>query len=415
MIKIGIIGKPGSGKTTLSRYLENKYPNISYLSVDKITTSNEELHATRDQILLAAYHNNISSERIKQIQLNFRSKLTEAINEKLKQIEDSGKEIVLIDYAVLYTLPSVWDGVQYKLLVTRVDSKRKEGLLRREGKENTKVLDTFSKSICLKEATLDADFFIKNNGSLEDLYVRADAVLDEIKSKSSAITPIRHYSYYIVKPDGIRHFKEIYSSLEKMFKRMESVRFFKIDDYSRIMKKLYYKLFQIYPEIFPEAFNSFKMGINSLYGNEGILIIMSELHQSEKEYEEFRKKILKTKLEIRDKIMDPNVRLLEKISDSSSLDGDSIVYLEGNKYRIEIRKALSRLHCPEDNQEETESELKILLESGIISNANMLGAIDIEHVIKYGSIMGFKQDSKEQRADIATFERNRMTDSLCRE
>lgn len=415
MIKIGIIGNPGSGKTTFSRYLENKYPSIGYLSVDKVTTSNEELHTTRNQILWSAYNNSLSSEKLKEIQLNFRSKLSASVDEKLKQIEDSGKKIVIIDYSVLYTLPTLWDSVQYKILLTRDDRKRKEGLIRREGKKYIGPLDTFVKSTCLKDDSIDTDFIIENNGSLKDLYNRANAVLDEIQSRNNAIAPIRHYSYYIVKPDGVRHFKEIYSSLERMFEGMESVRFFKIDNYGEIIQKLYYKLFEKYPETFPEAFNSFKTGISSLYGNEGILIIMSELHQSEKEYEDFRKKVLKTKLAIREKIMDPNVRMLERISNPSNLHGDSILHLEGNKYRIDIPKSLSRIHCPEDNIEDTENELKILLESGIISNANMLGLVDIKNVIKYGSIMGFSQDSAEQRPDIAKFEHNKIADSLCRE
>lgn len=255
----------------------------------------------------------------------------------------------------------MWDSIQYKILLTRDDRKRKDGLLRREGEKNIGPLDTFVKYTCLKDDSIDTDFIIENEGSLEDLYTRADVVFDEIQSKNNAISPIRHYSYYIVKPDGVRHFKEIYSSLDRMFEGMESVRFFKIDNYLEIIKKLYYKLFQKYPETFPEAFNSFKTGISSLYGNEGILIIMSELHQSEKEYEDFRKKVLETKLAIREKIMDPNVRMLEIISNSSSLHGESILHLEGNKYRIDIPKSLSRIHCPEDNIEETENELKILL------------------------------------------------------
>lgn len=414
MIKIGIIGAPGSGKTTFSKYLENKNPNIGYLSVDKVTTSDKELHIARDQILWAAYNNSLPDKKIKEMQLNFRNRLSASVGKRLKQIEDSGKEIVLIDYSVLYTLPTLWNSVQYKVLLSRDDSKRKDGLLRREGEKHIGPLDTFVKSTCIKDDSIDADFIVANNGSLDDLYACAEAVFDEIQSKSKAIPPIRHYSYYIVKPDGVRHFKEIYSSLEKIFEGMASVRFFKIDNYGEIIKKLYYKLFEKYPETFSEVFDSFKSGINSLYGNEGILIIMSELHQSEKEYEDFRKKVLKTKLEIRKKIMDPNVRMVERISNSSSLQGESILHLEGHKYRIDIPKSLSRIHCPEDNKEDTENELKILLESGIISNANMLGTVDIENVIKYGSIMGFNQDSEEQRPDIATFERNKIADSLCR-
>lgn len=415
MIKIGIIGNPGSGKTTLSKYLESKYPSIGYLSVDKVTTSNQELHTNRDQILWAAHNNSLSSENLKKLQLNFRCKLSTAVDEKLKQIEDSGKKVVLIDYSVLYTLPTLWDSVQYKILLTRDDSKRKDALLIREGEKNVGLLDTFVKSTCINSDSIDADFIIQNNGSLEELYDSGETIFNKIKAENKPITPVRHYSYYIVKPDGIRHFKQIHSYLREIFEGRASVRFFKINNYSEIIKKLYYKLFEKYPETFYEVFESFKTGINSFYGNEGILILVSELHQSEKEYDDFRKKVLKTKLSIREKIMDPNVRMVERISNSSTLQGDNILHLEGNKYRIDIAKSLSRIHCPEDNKEDTENELKILLESGIISNANMLGTDDIMNVIKYGSIMGFNQDSQEHRPDIATFERNKIAESLSRE
>ncbi len=89
--------------------------------------------------------------------------------------------------------------------------------------------------------------------------------------------------------------------------------------------------------------------------------------------------------------------------------------MDGSRYRVDIPKSLSRIHCPDDNREDTETELKILLKSGIMNNENMLGTIDIENVLKYGSIMGFNQDSKEQRPDIATFERLRMEETLSRE
>ena len=415
MIKIGIIGNPGSGKTTFCHYLEGKFPNIGYLSVDKVTTSNEKLHRTRDEILWAAFNNSLSSEKLNKLQSNFRSELSTAVEEKLKQIEDSGKEFVLIDYSVLYTLPALWNATQYKVLFTRDDSKRKEGLLKREGEKHIGPLDTFVKSTCINDNSIETDFKVENNSSLENLYSQANKVFDEIHSKNQFNTPIRHYSYYIVKPDGIRHFKEIYSSLNRIFEQTASVRVFKIDNYSEIIKKLYHRLFEKYPETFPEAFNSFKTGISSLYGNEGILIIISQLHHSEKEYEDFRKRVVEAKIAIRRKTMDPRVRILEQIPNNSKLKGDSILQLEGNKYRIDIPKSLSRIHCPDDNIEDTENELKILLESGIISNANMLGTVDIMNVIKYGSIMGFKQDSQEQRPDIATFEKKLLTDSLARE
>ena len=161
-------------------------------------------------------------------------------------------------------------------------------------------------------------------------------------------------------------------------------------------------------------FNSFKTGITSLYGNEGILIIMSQLNKSEKEYTDFLKKVFETKLLIRKKTMDPNVRLLEKISEPYNPKLKDITYLNGYPYLITRPKALSRLHCPDNNLEDTKTELDILLRSGIICNKNMLGSEDFSNVIKFGSIIGFNDDSQELRPDIATFESERLKDSLSR-
>lgn len=405
MIKVGIIGNPGSGKTTFCRYLKEKYPHIGYLSVDKVTTGNEELHEARDTILLAAHNQSCSSDEISRMQLDFRSKLSEEVAEELKTLEKSGKKMVLIDYSVLYTLPDLWNSIEYKILLTRDEDKRKEGLLKREGEENIGPLDTFVKSTCVNADSISPDFVIKNNGSLNQLYDESEAVFNEINP------PSRHYSYYIIKPDGIRHFREIYSDLDEIFKGMSSVRLFKIDDYIGIMKKLYYKLFEEHSK-FPEVFDSFERGITSLYGNEGILIIMSGLHKNDREYEAFREKVLRTKLAIREKVMDPNVRMATRLPESSNLQGD--IQLDGHPFRISIPKSLSRIHCPESDLEATAEELQILLQSGIICNANMLGKDDIENVGKYGSIMGYKGEFKEPRPDIAGFEQAQIEEALSR-
>lgn len=405
MIKVGIIGNPGSGKTTICRYLKEKDSDIGYLSVDKVTTGNEELHAARDEILLAAHNQTKTSDEIAKMQLDFRSKLSKAVAEQLRTLEESGKKIVLIDYSVLYTLPDLWNSVDYKILVTRDDDKRKEGLLKREGEANTETLETFVKATGASTNSIATDFTIKNDGTLNQLYAQASDVHNIIRP------PIRHYSYYIIKPDGIRHFREIYSDLEEIFEGMSSVRIFKIDDYAGIMKKLYYKLFEKYSE-FPEVFDTFTRGITSLYGNEGILIIMSELHKDDMEYTAFREKVLRTKLAIREKIMDPDVRMATRIPEYSNLQGN--VQLDGQPYRISIPKSLSRIHCPEDNLEDTEEELQILIKSGIMCNENMLGIDDIGDVEKFGSIMGYKGEFKEPRPDIAGFEKERIEEALSR-
>jgi len=44
----------------------------------------------------------------------------------------------------------------------------------------------------------------------------------------------------------------------------------------------------------------------------------------------------------------------------------------------------------------------------------MLGIDDIGDVVKFGSIMGYKGESKEPRPDIAGFEQAQMKDALSR-
>ena len=139
---------------------------------------------------------------------------------------------------------------------------------------------------------------------------------------------------------------------------------------------------------------------------------MSELHKDDMQYAAFREKVLRTKLAIREKIMDPDVRMATRIPESSNLQGN--VQLDGQPYRISIPKSLSRIHCPEDNLEDTEEELQILIKSGIMCNENMLGIDDIGDVGKFGSIMGYKGEFKEPRPDIAGFEQAQMKDALSR-
>lgn len=54
-------------------------------------------------------------------------------------------------------------------------------------------------------------------------------------------TEKRLYSYFIIKPDGIRFVEEINKELNDNF---NCVKYFKIDDFSNIIKKLYFRHYQ---------------------------------------------------------------------------------------------------------------------------------------------------------------------------
>lgn len=419
MTTIGITGKFGSGKTTIARYLKEKYPDIGYIEADELVNNNTKLYDIRHEILVDTYNNlpkNIVEDKIK----IYNKELSGLIEKTLKKYETLGTKVVIIDYAVLDILTSLCNNIDFKIVVTRDNDKRKEGLIEREGENVANLLEAFYTN-GKYNFIAKGDYEIKNNSNLDSLYSQAELSVNSIISKKQLDSEAnskpqynRHYSYYIVRPDGIRHFNKIYADLEKLFPTMESVRFFKINNYSSIMKKIYYKLFEELPKEmgFAESFDSYLRTTNSLYGNEGILIILSELHKTEDEYKEFMQKILNAKMEIREKLMDPNVRIMEKLPDSYNGNKNRIINYEGDKYRVGVIKALSRIHCPDDNSEDTNTELGILYKSGIISNANMFDQTDIDNAIDFGSISKFNGGTVEHRPDIAGYEKKNMSKAI---
>lgn len=51
----------------------------------------------------------------------------------------------------------------------------------------------------------------------------------------------RHYSYLLIKPDGIRFIDEICDEIEE---RYQSVRYYAVEDFEEIIKKLYHKHYE---------------------------------------------------------------------------------------------------------------------------------------------------------------------------
>ena len=51
----------------------------------------------------------------------------------------------------------------------------------------------------------------------------------------------RSYSYFIVKPDGIRYLDEILNDLEGKF---QEIKYYAVDDFESLIKKLYHKHYE---------------------------------------------------------------------------------------------------------------------------------------------------------------------------
>ncbi len=183
MILIGVTGKSGAGKTTLSKYIEKKYPNIIRVGVDEIVR-NEGLIKDRNEIIEELLNHNISAQELKAKQLNYRKKLDYYVNEKIRIEETNLTEIAIIDYALLYELPQIWEKLNYKILVTKKEDFTRIGLIKRCGKEKAEKLEIVNKRICVSDESIKVDYKIQNDEDIEKFYRGIDTVIKDILKKS---------------------------------------------------------------------------------------------------------------------------------------------------------------------------------------------------------------------------------------
>lgn len=126
---------------------------------------------------------------------------------------------------------------------------------------------------------------------------------------------------------------------------------------------------------------------------------------------EFFDRVLSIKLEIRDKLVDHNVCAISNNPNSNHINFVQITDINGEKtkqnfftgkgyYRI---SGFNVIHCPDPTEEDTVKELRILCETGIICDKNMLDLAALQNLLKFASIRGFNGDYIERRPNIAGF------------
>ena len=179
---IGLFGLPGAGKTEASKYLLNKYENIHYINVDDLTTSIAELNEQRKIILESVYNGKYSLYKRRH---NFNKKLSDALVEEVDKIKSKSKcDYILIDYVRLNELKSLLPLIDIKVLITRTNKKRENGIKEREGasggKHIERVLKIFVKNFCQDLNKIKTDYKIKNESTLEDLYKNIETVFNFI-------------------------------------------------------------------------------------------------------------------------------------------------------------------------------------------------------------------------------------------
>ena len=123
------------------------------------------------------------------------------------------------------------------------------------------------------------------------------------------------YSYFLVKPDGIRFLPEIIEQLESEF---QSIRYFKVEDFSQTIKSLYYKHYEKKGNQFAQAYEQYLYGLNELFGNQALVALVS--NQEKEDYTDFCKRVLDLKIKIRNEYANNNVGV---ITNFANKDGNS--------------------------------------------------------------------------------------------
>lgn len=206
----------------------------------------------------------------------------------------------------------------------------------------------------------------------------------------------RSYSYFIVKPDGIRYLDEILEDLEGKF---QEIKYYAVDDFESLIKKLYHKHYENKGSGFAKSYASYLYGIREIFGNKALLVLVGD---REKTYEELSNDIFAEKTLIRQKYVNNNVGIITNLEDEQ-VNYVRYVDKRGNLKEPRILNGIGNIrindmniiHSPDPNEATTKEELQIIINSGILQDKNLLTPDTIKKIREYGTFNFFNDMKKD--------------------
>lgn len=206
----------------------------------------------------------------------------------------------------------------------------------------------------------------------------------------------RSYSYFIVKPDGIRYLDEILNDLEGKF---QEIKYYAVDDFESLIKKLYHKHYENKGSGFAKSYASYLYGIREIFGNKALLVLVGD---REKTYEELSNDIFTEKTLIRQKYVNNNVGIITNLGDER-VNYIRYVDQKGNLKKPRILNGMGNIrisdmniiHSPDPNEATTKEELQIIINSGILQDKNLLTPDTIKKIREYGTFNFFNDMKKD--------------------
>lgn len=206
----------------------------------------------------------------------------------------------------------------------------------------------------------------------------------------------RSYSYFIVKPDGIRYLDEILNDLEGKF---QEIKYYAVDDFESLIKKLYHKHYENKGSGFAKSYASYLYGIREIFGNKALLVLVGD---REKTYEELSNDIFAEKTLIRQKYVNNNVGIITNLEDEQ-VNYVRYVDKRGNLKEPRILNGIGNIrindmniiHSPDPDEATTKEELQIIINSGILQDKNLLTPDTIKKKREYGTFNFFNDMKKD--------------------
>lgn len=193
---IGITGGIGTGKTTVSKYLEDKgyyVINADQIAKDLLTNNNIIKEKIIKEFGANSYVNNqYNTSYISNIVFNNTKKLSRlnqivhpaVLNQIINLIDiamQKNIKIIFIDIALLFEL-NLEEGVDYILTITAKEDIRIDRVIKRSNLPIEEIKRRINNQISVEEAVQNSDFVIENNDTIEKLYNSVDYILDIFKT-----------------------------------------------------------------------------------------------------------------------------------------------------------------------------------------------------------------------------------------
>ncbi len=198
MMVIGITGGIGSGKSTVSQYIEKK--GYTILDADKIARSLLDKNKPVYEALVLRYgedvldnKKNIDRSKVSNIVFSDENELTflndishkmvdEVIKRELLSADQRGDKIIFIDAPLLFEA-NVDRYCNYTWLVYADQEQRIKRTIERDGRTEDNVKAIIDSQMKDEDKMSLVDDVISNSGSIEDLILRVEEVLLKYEDK----------------------------------------------------------------------------------------------------------------------------------------------------------------------------------------------------------------------------------------